>query len=159
LGKRKSRKEKDEEEMEIRRQEILRVQKENNVAYLVDSLNYNLSIQFEDIIEQKSKILIKSCDLHDVYKRNNSYYADISTFSPSFYFKLKITKDQKDYFLSKTKNNSYFNFVRAYLIIQLDSIKKLDLSYVSYEDLKIEVGETDSFTAKGTLIELLTKQQ
>jgi hypothetical protein len=159
LGNRKSKMEEYDEQIERQRQEMLQMKKDYNAEYILDSLDFNLTIQFEDVIKKRSKILIRYSDLKDIYKQDSSYYASISTGEPSCHFKLKITKEQKDYFLSMNRNYSYSNLRNAYLIIRLDSIKKLDLSYVSYEDLKIEVGETDSFTAKGTLIELLTKQQ
>jgi hypothetical protein len=127
-----------------------------SIKYSLDTLRYDYSIQFEDMLNTKYQ-LISFFRIQDIYKQDSISYVKVETgFYPTYYLNLRISETEQEKLLALEK--SFFSQANAVMIIALQEIRKIDLTFESYPAdqnyCSIEFESSMSFTGKGQVIEV-----
>ncbi len=137
-------------------QKILQNKKENLISeltekyaveYLIDTLRYNYSIQFEELLNTDYQ-LISRFRILDIYKKDSITYISIETgILPTIYFELEIPTNQVKKLLELGK--CYFCTYDGIIVVKILNIKK-------GKSCSTEVKSIMSFWGKGRVIETHT---
>ena len=135
-------------------QKVLQNKKENllseltekyAVEYLIDTLRYNYSIQFKELLETDYQIISRFRIL-DIYKKDSITYISIETgFLPTIYFELEIPTNQVKKLLELEK--CYFCTHDGIFVVKILNIKK-------GKSCSTEVKSIMSFWGNGKVIEI-----
>lgn len=135
-------------------QKILQNQKENLISkltekyaveYLIDTLRYNYSIQFEELLKTDYQ-LINRFRILDFYKKDSLAYISIETgILPTLYFDLEIPTNQYKNILGLEKG--YFCIHDEIIVVKILDINKA-------RSCSTEVKSIMSFWGKGRVIEI-----
>ncbi|MFT5253355.1 MAG: hypothetical protein ACI87N_002388 [Flavobacteriales bacterium] len=149
-----------EEQEELQKQQkeqiISELTDKFSVDYSIDTLRYNYSIQFEDVLKSEYQ-MISRFRIHDIYNNDSISFIKIETgLFPTYYLNLSIPEKEQKKLLALDK--SYYSRANAVLIVKLQEIKKIDLSLDSYpedeEYCSLEFESSRSFLGKGQVIQV-----
>ncbi len=139
-----------------------------NISSLLDTVHYNFSYQFEDIISTDLQ-LIESGSVQDIFIRNDVYYADIRANSDSpIYLELKLQDKPKKYLLNYLNqvNESYVFLYDAVFVVKLEKVKKVKLGIDCYFECDeyenfsyIDIDLPTSFIGFGELIDVKLRDE
>lgn len=132
-----------------------------SIKYSIDTLRYDYSIQFEDLLNTKYQ-LISRFKVHDIYNQDSISYVKVKAGRyPSYYLSLRISQTDQKKMLSLSK--SYYSRTNAIMVISLEGIKKIDLTFDSFPEdqnyCTIEFESSMSFAGKGQVIEVQTLKE
>lgn len=128
-----------------------------SIKYSLDTLRYNYSIQFEDLLNTKYQ-LISRFRVQDIYNQDSITYVKVETgrYPTTYYLNLRISEIEQEKLLSL--NKSRYSRANAVMIITLQEIRKIDLTFESYPEdhdyYSIEFESSESFAGKGQVIEV-----
>ncbi|WP_340114872.1 hypothetical protein [Maribellus mangrovi] len=126
-----------------------------NISYSWDTLRFNYSIQFQDIIDE-SNHLITYFDIVDIFKENNQNYLFIEAMIiPRTYLKLQIS--DKLFLNMKDKLNEA-RFHRGFIVVKIREIKKIIFeSKVELEgdDIYLRHETTNDFIGSGEIVDMV----
>lgn len=135
-------------------QKILQNQKENLISkltekyaveYLIDTLRYNYSIQFEELLKTDYQI-VSNFMINDIYRRDSLVYISLRVFSyPAIHLNLEISPNQIGEILKLEKK--LIMFIDGVFVIKLSEINKGEFGTTGTENLM-------SFWGKGQVFEL-----
>jgi hypothetical protein len=127
-----------------------------SIKYSLDTIKYNYSLQFEDLLNTKYQ-LISRFRVQDIYNQDSITYVKVEIGKyPTYYLNLGISETEQEKLL--LHNKSHYSRANAVMVITLQEIRKIDLTFESYPEDQdyylIEFESSRSFAGKGQLIEV-----
>jgi len=138
-----------------RNQVIENIKQELNVELVWDTVDYRFTISHDNIKNRKNQ-LIDYYYINDIYEKNNKYFLFICMSGVRvYYFNIEINKSQLECILSNYDNSGY-EISESLLIVNINHIKKLDLSFNNYsseDELLFYIETQDCFYGIGKLVQ------
>lgn len=132
--------------------------KKYDIGFKWDTVNYKYSIIYDTLIQGNYQLLNKNT-IYDIYKKGNSNYISLESFSiPTFFFELKINEKEVQKILDLSPNQ-YTNILGEDLIFVLETtdVKKIERIIkcsTSYEGESsyVDMERSMDFHCKGEVI-------
>lgn len=137
-----------------------------NAAF--DTVRYEMVFQYQDLLKQNNRVIIGRFKITNIERKDTNF---IVTVQKGFYRKVFIeficTPSQLEKIYPEILNNesSYEIIEDRYLILKIDTIKKIKIKIDSYSEIDggddpssyIELETSDAFICKGEIIDTYLK--
>ena len=144
------------------------VAKQFNANAAFDTVRYRMVFQYQNLLEQNDRVIIENFRITDIERKDNNYIVVVQKgLYPKVFIEFICTQSQLEKLYPDILNNKarYARIKDKYLIIKINTIKKIKLKIDSYNDddggnassTHIELENSDSFICTAEYIDTYIK--
>jgi len=168
-------KENDEAETRAKEEAVVKIRKDHiqalnsisqqfGASYMFDTVRSRMTYQYQKLLSQNDRVIIDSCIISDIEKVDTLYNVSVIKVKPrKMYIYFTCAQSQLAELINDTSYHSSINthIYDKYLILKINSIKKMKLNISSYneDNSVVELKTANTFTFKGELIGTYLKTQ
>ena len=136
-----------------------------NAAF--DTVRYRMAFQYQNLLKQNNRVIIENFRITDIERKDDNYIVTVQKgLYPKVFIEFICTQSQLEKLYPDILNNkaSYATIKDKYLILKINTIKKIKLKIDSYSDDDedassnyIELENSDSFICSAEYIDTYLK--